>query len=96
MEEKKDIEWFNRSIAPDLKNFEIKYRFFAEGDFGALNQIEFNSKLVGGNIDFCGLGWLGIFVRDYKNEKIMLNILLEPQQEKEKTEAFEKLNRLLK
>jgi hypothetical protein len=42
-----------------------------------------------------GLGWLGIFVWDYERAEQLLNILLEPHQEKEKDDAFEQLEKLL-
>ena len=48
-----------------------------------LNQVEFNSKKVGGNIDFWGLGWLGVFVWDYEKEEQLINLLIEPSQEEE-------------
>ncbi|HTG55267.1 MAG TPA: hypothetical protein VL943_03280, partial [Niabella sp.] len=76
--------------------YEITYRFYEEGDFGSLNQVVFESSEKGGGIDFWGLGWLGIDLYDYKNQKQLLNILLEPHQEKEKTQAFLKLQELLK
>ncbi|WP_166444622.1 hypothetical protein [Dyadobacter bucti] len=57
--------------------------------------MEFNSKKIGGNIDFWALGWLGIFVWDYETEEQLMNVLLEPHQDKEKEEAFKKLEKLL-
>ena len=61
----KDLYWFKIVIAPSLKNYEIKYKFFEKGDFGSLNQVEFNSKKMGGEIDFWSEGWLGIHLVDY-------------------------------
>ena len=92
----KDIEWFKKEIAPIFKGYELNYRYFKEGDFGSLNQVEFNSNKVGGNIDFWGLGWLGIFVVDYEKEREIFNILIEPHQTVEKTKALEKLQSLVK
>jgi hypothetical protein len=90
MNEIKDITWFKTIIEPNLKGYEIRYRNYDNGDFGSLSQIEFNSNLNGGNIDFWGLGWFGIFIWDYKKEEEILNILLEPNQTEEK-EKFIKL-----
>jgi hypothetical protein len=87
----RDINWFQKEIEPCLKGYEIKYKFFEKGDFGSLNQAEFNSKKIGGNIDFWGLGWLGIFIWNYETEEQLLNVLLEPHQKREKEEAFRKL-----
>lgn len=78
MEDIKDINWFKKTILPKLNNFEIKYKFFENGDFGSLNQVEFNSTEIGGNIDFWELGWLGIFLWDFKTEKELINVLIEP------------------
>ena len=91
----KDVEWFKSNIIPKIKGYELDYKFFYKGDFGSLNQIEFNSKKIGGNIDFWGLGWLGIFVWNYETEEQLLNVLLEPSQIKEQDEALKKLQDLL-
>ncbi|MGB4775791.1 MAG: hypothetical protein WBP45_11505 [Daejeonella sp.] len=95
MREVKDIAWFKKAIVPTLKNYELNYRFFEEGDFGSLSQFELNSEKIGVVIDFWGLGWLGIFVWDYQKEEQLLNILLEAHQEDEKDKAFEELQSLL-
>lgn len=91
----RDLNWFKNEMAPNLKEYELVYNFFKKGDFGSLNQVEFNSKKIGGNIDFWGLGWLGIFVWNYETEEEVLYILLEPHQEAEKEKAFDKLQELL-
>lgn len=91
----KDIHWFKNDIAPLLKEYEIIYKYFEKGDFGSLNQVELNSTKIGGNIDFWGLGWLGIFVFDYEANEQLYNILLETGQEDEKEKAFERLLQLL-
>lgn len=95
MEGVKDIEWFKSNVIPKIKGYELGYKFFDEGDFGSLNQIEFNSKKIGGNVDFWGLGWLGIFVWNYETEEQLLNVLLEPNQKKEQDEALKQLQDLL-
>jgi hypothetical protein len=96
MKETRDLEWFKKEVSPNLKGYELNYRFFIEGDFGSLNQVEFNSKKIGGNIDFWGLGWLGIFVWSYEKDEQVLNVLLEPHQKEQKEKAFEELRELLK
>jgi len=91
----KSIVWFKEQIEPCIKNFEIKYKFFEKGDFGALNQVEFNSKEKGGEIDFWSTGWLGVHLVDYtKGEEI--NVFLEPHQEEEKERVLRRLQELLK
>jgi hypothetical protein len=95
MKEVKDIEWFKKQLALNLKAYELIFKFFEQGDFGSLSQVEFNSEKVGGNIDFWGLGWLGIFVWSYETEEELLNVLIEPQQENERENAFKRLEELL-
>jgi hypothetical protein len=88
---KKNLDWFKNEIAPKLAGYDLKYQYFEEGDFGSLNKVEFNSSKIGGGIDFWGLNWLGIFLWDYTEEKELMNILLEPDQDLEKEEAFDNL-----
>lgn len=95
METIKDVKWFKSNVIPKIKGYELEYKFFDEGDFGSLNQIEFSSKKIGGNVDFWGLGWLGIFVWNYETEEQLLNVLLEPNQKKEQDEALRQLQDLL-
>lgn len=90
-----NAEWFKNEFSRILDGYKLEHKFFLEGDFGSLNQIEFNSKEIGGNVDFWGLGWIGFFVWDYEREEELLNVLLEPHQENEKVEAFKKLKELL-
>jgi hypothetical protein len=95
MHEIKDINWFKRKLSPILKNYEIKYRFYKEGDFGSLHQVIFESSEKGGGVDFWGLGWIGVDLYDYKRDEQLLNVLLEPDQEEEKTKVFNTLQELL-
>ena len=91
----KDINWFKREFEPYLKGYEVEYRFFEEGDFGELNQVEFNSKEKGGEIDFWSLGWLNVHFVNYSNGEELLNVLLKPEQSKEKDEILIQLKTLL-
>ncbi|AZB00161.1 hypothetical protein EG359_11230 [Chryseobacterium joostei] len=95
MDKIKNIDWFKNEIANNLKGYELIYKSFEDGDFGSLNQVEFNSEKISGNIDFWGLGWLGIFVWDSIEEQELLNILLEPHQNEEKEKALKKMQELL-
>ncbi len=61
MKEAKEIEWFKKELAPNLKAYELIFKFFEQEDLGSLDQVEFNSEKVGGNIDFWGLGWSIIY-----------------------------------
>lgn len=90
-----NVEWFKEHMLPSFKGYELVFKFFEQGDFGSLNQVEFNSKTLGGNIDFWQNKWVGIFVVDYVNEKVLYNALFTDEQQQEISEAFEKLKMLL-
>lgn len=95
MDAKQNIDWFEKNIAPILSGYELKFRFFDHGDFGSLSQFEFESTRFCGNIDFWGLGWLGIFVWDGVNEAEVMNILFEPSQADEMQPALQQLGKIL-
>ena len=96
MAEIKDLKWFREQIEPKLRGYEIVYRFYEEGDLGSLSQVIINSSENGGGIDFWGLGWLGVDFYDYKNDRVLINVLLKPEQVPEKNSALEDLIRYLK
>ena len=62
---------------------ENTYRNYKNGDFGDLNQIIIESKILGGGIDFWSSGWLEIELYDYEKERQIINVLLEPTEEYE-------------
>lgn len=95
MKEKENLLWFKTNFQPLLKEYDVKSRFYEEGDFGSLDQIEFNSPDKGGNLDLWGTGWIGIFLYDYKKEKEIINVLLKPDQIQEQKELLDKLKTLL-
>ena len=80
MKIQKDIDWFKKEVEPLLQKYEVKYRYYDQGDFGSLNQASFEAKDKGGQIDYWGLGWLGIFLWDYVEAVILINILLSPDE----------------
>jgi len=90
-----NIKWFKDNISELLCNYDIEYKSFKNGDFGALNQVEFNSDKIGGNIDFWGLDWLGVFLWDYKKEIELINVLLEPSEYNKKEEIINDLLKIL-
>ncbi len=95
MKQIKDIEWFKQVIAPTIKGYEIKYRFYENGDFGPLNQVILDSPKKSGGIDFWGLGWLGVDLFDYERDEQLINILLTPNQKQEQDDALKHLQELL-
>jgi hypothetical protein len=94
---KKDIIWFKNEFAHLLgQGYELKYSTFQDGDFGNLERVEIEGNNKGGNVDFWSLGWLNIHLVDYYEKgNELLNVLLEPHQEREKEVAFRKLKELL-
>ena len=86
-----DLTWFKTYVAPKMIGYELEYRFWNNGDFGSLNQVQFNSEKMGGAIDLWSQGWTGIHLVDYSADVELLNILLSPTQESAKTESFSKL-----
>ena len=91
-----DINWFKNEVIPKIADvYKVDYSFFANGDFGNLDRVEFEGNGKGGHIDFWSLGWLNIHLVDYANGDELLNVLLEPQQDERKEEAFKRLLELL-
>ena len=91
-----NIQWFKEEIEPILNEFEIKYKYFEQGDFGSLNQVEFNLPVKGGEVDFWSSGFLGIHLVDYLKGIELLNEFLDSKQIKEKENALIALQHLLK
>lgn len=71
--DKIDFNWFKNEIIPELIKYEINCRYFAEGDFGSLNQVSIESDKIGCEIDFWSSGVINIFLWDYQKEKQVLN-----------------------
>ena len=79
----KTLEWFKKEVSPDLLNYKITYRSYKNGDFGDLDQVIIESKILGGGIYFWSSGWLEIDLYDYEKEELLINVLLEPTEEYE-------------
>jgi hypothetical protein len=91
-----NIIWFKNDFVPLMKEgYALEYSFFENGDFGNLARAEFEGNGKGGNVDFWSSGWLNIHLVDYISGNELLNVLVEPQEEKERSEAFKKLQELL-
>lgn len=90
-----DLTWFKTYIASKMIGYELGYRCWNDGDFGSLNQVQFNSEKMGGAMDCWGQGWTGIHLIDYSADVELLNILLAPTQESAKIESFSKLLKFL-
>ena len=95
MKNRKILNCFKEKLEPKMKNFEIIFKDFKNGDFGELLQIEFNSTKIGGNIDLWSKGWLGIFLWDFENDEEIMNILNEPNEEKSKEANLNSLESII-
>jgi hypothetical protein len=67
----KTLEWFKKEVSPDLLNYKITYRSYKNGDFGDLDQVIIESKILEGGIYFWSSGWLGIDLYDYEKEELL-------------------------
>ena len=90
-----DVAWFKTVIAPRLHGFTITYRYFEQGDFGSLHQVEFNSDQKGGEFNFWGMDWLYIHLVDYREGVELVNKLLTDAEEKEKQRVVDSFLALL-
>lgn len=93
---KKNIDWFKKEVEPLLHGFDLKYTFFGDGDFGALNRVEFEGYNKSGYVDFWSKDWLEIHLYDFHLDQELMNVLLEPSQEEKKEKAFNDLQKYLK
>jgi len=87
----KNIDWFKDNLSKKFDNYELTYKYLEEGDFGTLNQVEFNSERIDGAIDFWSQGWIGIYAWDNKGEKELINVLSEPEEKDKAEKAFNDL-----
>lgn len=76
-----DIEFFKKELASLLNSFNLEYRSYSDGDFGALEQVIFETQNLGGNLDFWERGWLGVYIYDYISDTEICNKLFEPSEE---------------
>lgn len=91
----KESDWFKKNITSNLTKFNVIEKNFLKGDFGDLDQIEFNSDRISGNIDFWSKGWVGVFVWSNICEMELLNILSEPHEKERILDALEKLKEII-
>ena len=90
-----DLKWFKENLSCKFKEYQITYNFFANGDLGDIERVEFEGNGKGGSIDFWSSGWLGIHVYSYITNQQLMNILLEPDEQSQKNKAFDDLIKIL-
>lgn len=95
-----DIEfssrWFKENIEPLLTHYKCTYRFYANGDFGSLDQVAFDSERYSGEIDYWSSGRVSINLWDYEKEEMVLNLLvLEDEDVSNKINGLIRLKELL-
>ena len=90
----RNLQWFKEYFIQHLENYDIEYRYFPKGDFGTLNQINFDSNKLGGTIEFWGKGYTYIMLYDYEHEVDLINVMLFPN-DKNTEFTWKKLENLL-
>ena len=90
-----NAEWFKAEFHEALAGYEVQHRFFPDGDFGDLDQVEFNSLKKGGGIDFWSSGMLFVHLVDYVTDEELINVMLDPDQKSEKAAVLAKLRSML-
>ena len=88
----KDINWFKDGVIPKMKGFDFRYK--TNKNTGA-DHVGFKSGKLSGHIDFWSTGMLEVYIVDNETDKELIDILLNPDQEKEKRSTFRKLLKLL-
>jgi hypothetical protein len=91
-----NIEWFKETIEPLLKEYEVTYRSFKDGDFGDLESVEFNGDKLCGGVEFWSSGMLGIDLLDLASGEDLMNVLVNGEDSGEKARKLEELISVLK
>jgi hypothetical protein len=88
----KDINWFKDGVIPKMKGFDFRYR---TNKNNGLDHVEFRSEKYSGHIDFWNTGMLEVYISDNETGVELIDLLLYPEQEKEKKSVLRKLVKLL-
>lgn len=93
------INYFKNNIFPNIRDYyKINFSTSVEGDitgFGNLERVEIEGNNLLGGIDFWSSGWIDFHLIDLRNDKEILNILVSPDRNKEKTMILEDFERTL-
>ena len=83
--------WFKEHIAPQMSTFDIQYRYFSQGDFGSLDEVNFESERFIGTINYWGNGFLSVTLFDNIMNDIVVNIMVDSDIENDKLAAMNDL-----
>ncbi|MCO6527152.1 MULTISPECIES: hypothetical protein [Snodgrassella] len=86
-----NIDCIKKIIIPKLKNYKLTYNSFPNGDFGSLERINIEGINKVAGIDIWSKGWLNIDIYDLVLDEQVMNVLLGPEEIKEKEDAIVKL-----
>lgn len=86
-----NIDCIKKIIIPKLKNYKLTYNSFPNGDFGSLERINIEGINKVAGIDIWSKGWLNIDIYDLVLDEQVMNVLLSPEEIKEKEDAIVKL-----
>ena len=90
----KSEKWLRDFASQHLTRFETDFRFFEEGDFGSLHQLEFNNDGSGGEIELWSSGWFRIHYVNYIQEVELINAFVGPDDERQDQLIAELIRRL--
>ncbi len=93
------MNYFKNNIFPNIRDYYvINFSTAIEGDvggFGNLERVEIEGNNLLGGIDFWSSGWIDFHLIDLRNDKEILNILVSPDKNEEKTKILEEFKRIL-
>lgn len=93
------MNYFKNNIFPNIRDYyKINFSTSVERDitsFGNLERVEIEGNNLLGGIDFWSSGWIDFHLIDLRNDKEILNILVSPDRNKEKTMILEDFERTL-
>ncbi len=93
------MNYFKDNIFPKLRDYyAINFSTSIEGDvssFGNLERVEIEGNNLLGGIEFWSSGWIDFHLIDSRNDKEILNILVSPDKNEEKTKILEDFKRIL-
>ena len=86
---------FKKILAPMLKNYKLTYSSYHNGDFGSLKRVSIEGENKIACIDFWSKGWLALDIYDLILDDQIMNILLDPFEIEEQSNAIKQFIRIL-
>ena len=77
-----------KKLAPMLENYKLTYSSYSNGDFGSLKRVSIEGENKIACIDFWSKGWLALDIYDLILDDQIMNILLNPFEIEEQSNAI--------